>query len=293
MKGNGQPPPELLVCFPARSRLNLMPKPPMCSPARAHRRRHSYHFQKSTSVRNRPVLWGSGKEKNRSSDVSEPTSPKVTCAGQIKVRPRRMRRACEGWTAVMAEIERFQSGEKQGSSSSSSSSSSWRELMKFKRNVVQFMTCLRRIRLDLWCLGHFPDADVTSEDDETEEKQSEDRGETEAGDGFSNWFMIVEEENKNKGEPLTVENNGFRQRKTLEACFSDEENESPAVPPANALLLMRCRSAPARGWVEEEEEKKDDDQKEEKRVVGLSRFSGGWFAGGIPDFILRSRSCKR
>lgn len=85
-RGKGPPSTDLLVCFPSRAHLTLMPKP-ICSPARHSdsSKRHHNHDLKKISTRiggvqaqSSPLLWA--KSKN-SEIISEPTSPKVTCAG--------------------------------------------------------------------------------------------------------------------------------------------------------------------------------------------------------------------
>lgn len=85
-KGKGPPSADLLVCFPSRAHLSLMPKP-ICSPVRPSDsiKRHQNHDLKKISTRigggaaqSSPLLWS--KSKN-SEIISEPTSPKVTCAG--------------------------------------------------------------------------------------------------------------------------------------------------------------------------------------------------------------------
>ncbi|KAJ0085284.1 hypothetical protein Patl1_08508 [Pistacia atlantica] len=81
---------------------------------------------------------------------------------------------------------------------------------------------------------------------------------------FSKWFMVLQENQSN---------NFYKdeRNKDKERCsFDDESVGAPAAPPPNALLLMRCRSAPAKSWLEEKEEeeqkkeKLDDDKEEEE-----------------------------
>lgn len=77
---------------------------------------------------------------------------------------------------------------------------------------------------------------------------------------FSKWFNMVYQE-----KPI---NNRVGEERFRSP--TDEEQARPAPPP-NALLLMRCRSAPAKGWVErrggdEEEDiiNKVNEEKKEK-----------------------------
>ncbi|CAI0475212.1 unnamed protein product [Linum tenue] len=271
---------DLLVCFPSRAHLTLMPKP-ICSPARGsepnkqrgHHHRtpsagagvanYQHRLKKKGSVgRGSPMLWGKTKQQMGSGDnlVSEPTSPKVTCAGQIKVRHHHHKASanCKNWQSVMEEIERLHNHRKQ------TTTSSWAESLGFKKEVMHFLTCLRSIRFDLRCFGSFPQSDINSDDDDEDEEEDDAIDGNEEGAGaassensravFSKWFMVLQE---NKGNDC--EDGGEKEK---------EEEEEAAVPPANALLLMRCRSAPAKSWMEqkqEEEEAEDQKQKEEEK----------------------------
>lgn len=317
-EGKGPPPADLLVCFPTRrAHLSLMPKP-ICSPARPsdpatrhnhHRRHHSHHhniIRNSTLVNKghaSPLLWANNKTKSQNSDLSEPTSPKVTCAGQIKVRPKPG--SCKNWQSVMEEIERMHNSRKK-----QRKRSPWTEALGFKKDVMQFLTCLRNIRFDFRCFGSFPAAAVISSDDEEDDDEEEDeidrlKEESEEDDRnsgavFSKWFMILQENHEKKG-------------KMTSSCLVDEDDDdkdssAPPPPPANALLLMRCRSAPAKSWVEErEEEEREEAEAEAERKQGMvvmrcgtefSKLSDDiaketWVVGGIKDMLSRSRSSRR
>lgn len=306
-----------------------MPKP-ICSPARPsepstrhhrhhhHRHRHSHsHHMRKTSNRGgggggghaSPLLWA--KTKNQNSDISEPTSPKVTCAGQIKVRPKP--NSCKNWQSVMEEIERLHNNRKQ------KKRSAWIEALGFKKDVMQFLTCLRNIRFDFRCFGAFPAAEVTSDDDDDDDNDDEDEddeesyrksGSKEENDHdsravFSKWFMILQE---NQGKEFIAQEE--REGKTIRPCLV-EDDDAPTAPPPNALLLMRCRSAPAKSWLEEEEKdegkkkEKEKEKEEEKQSLVMmrcgadfSKFSADiaketWVVGGIKDMLSRSRSSKR
>ncbi|KAL0366413.1 UNVERIFIED_CONTAM: hypothetical protein Sradi_3531400 [Sesamum radiatum] len=324
-EGKGPPSADLLVCFPSRSHLSLMPKP-ICSPARPsepytrhhqHRHRQRHHMRKSSINRGgggggggghaSPLLWA--KSKNHNSDISEPTSPKVTCAGQIKVRPKPS--SCKNWQSVMEEIERLHNNRKQ------KKRSAWVEALGFKKEVMQFLTCLRNIRFDFRCFGAFPAAEITSDDDDDEDDDEdeddeesyrksgskEDNDHDESRAVFSKWFMILQE-NQGKEFITREESEG----KNIRPCSADhQDDEVPSAPPPNALLLMRCRSAPAKSWLEEkaEMEEKDDGKEPEKQNLvvmrcgaDFSKFSSDiaketWVVGGIKDMLSRSRSSKR
>lgn len=320
--GRGAPSTDLLVCFPTRAHLTLMPKP-ICSPARPSepnkRHQHQHHYQhqhkKSTNRGGQasPLLWS--KSKPVGYDISEPTSPKVTCAGQIKIRPKPD--SCKNWQSVMEEIERIHNNRKHRKRPS------WIEALGFKKEIMQFLTCLRSLRFDFRCFGSFPgsSAALTSDDEDEEEEEEEEfnqrnqlgidtvHDKESSKTVFSKWFMVLQEEKEQR------------------SGYSDN-NESTDVtysaPPPNALLLMRCRSAPAKSWLEEKEQEEEEDakkgaaeeeeqeeeleeenkkKKDESLVVmnynkdfyklSTDIAKETWVVGGMRDPLSRSRSWKR
>lgn len=311
---------DLLVCFPSRAHLNLMPKA-ICSPGKASessKRRHHKRSSTRGGDQASPLLWA--KPKSMGSEIVEPTSPKVTCAGQIKVTQKAS--ACRNWESVMQEIDNIHNDGKQRKRSN------WAQSLGFKREIMQFLTCLRSIRLDLRCFGSFPEPDITTEDEDEEDDEHEDEGfhvgieesdNDTSGTDFSKWFMMLQEN----------QNNDFHGEATEDKVGDDGSMAEPAVPPPNALLLMRCRSAPAKSWLKENEveDKKNEEQEEGKKSV--DQFNGQslkslmeeektkkenlvmmtygsdfykvssdiaketWIVGGLRDALSKSRSWKR
>ncbi|KAL8030296.1 hypothetical protein ABFX02_14G277600 [Erythranthe guttata] len=335
--GKGPPSADLLVCFPTRAHLRLMPKP-ICSPSRpsdTSTRRHQHHPRQHHPQpfphhhrRNKssggghasPVLWAKTKASNhhQNSDMSEPTSPKVTCAGQIKVRPSKPS-SCKNWQSVMEEIERLHNHRKQ------KKRSAWTDALGFKKDVMQFLTCLRNVRFDFRCFGSYPTAVLSSDDDDDDDdddvddddevyekkvgpkEESDCNNNNNSGDVFSKWFMILQED---RGKEFVSREEEAGKGKMIGSCLVDEDEDedggsAAAPPPANALLLMRCRSAPAKSWLEEREEE-EEREKEEQGVVVMrcgtefSKLSDDiaketWIvgAGGIKDMLSRSTSSRR
>ncbi|KAL8130811.1 uncharacterized protein LOC141711484 [Apium graveolens] len=332
-RNKGAPPADLLVCFPTRSHLKLMPKPTTCSPSRPSaptKRFLQYqhrHLKKSAANSSMLLL----KNKHMESDMSEPTSPKVTCAGQIKVRPKNGG-SCKNWQSVMEEIEKLHNHNKKNKKIKKPN---WAEALGFKKDVMQFLTCLRTIRFDFRCFGSFPSVDITSSDDEDDdEDEDEDKDNAEGGKYehnqdddddenenenskavFSKWFMVLQE-NQDTKEGL------------VPTCDDQNHSQSANVPPSNALLLMRCRSAPAKSWLEEREEDEVDEEEEEEKEEKEAKMVNEeevkrkkildennlvvmkydtdfyklscdiaketWVVGGMnKDQMSRSRSCKR
>ncbi|XP_022941103.1 uncharacterized protein LOC111446501 isoform X1 [Cucurbita moschata] len=258
---------DLLVCFPSRSRLALMPNP-LCSPVRGsdssklRRSRRSYHHRRRKSAES-PVVWA--KAKTVGSEMSEPSSPKVTCAGQVKMR----RKNRERWQSVMEEIERIHNRRKLRRRRRVN----WVESLGFKKDIMQLLTCLRSLRFDFRCFRAFSEADFTTEEDEDEEEEEESESSRAA---FSKWFMVLQE------------------NRMMNGCTVDDD--APVAPPKNALLLMRCRSAPAKSWVEETVKKKKKKSlkwlMEEENRERLGMEKGTEISGTSPYWLPRSRSWK-
>eukprot|EP00252_Welwitschia_mirabilis_P024576 TRINITY_DN7339_c0_g1_i1.p1 TRINITY_DN7339_c0_g1~~TRINITY_DN7339_c0_g1_i1.p1 ORF type:complete len:337 (-),score=0.91 TRINITY_DN7339_c0_g1_i1:238-1248(-) len=251
---------ELRVCLPARTPMSFMPKP-ILSPGRSgdatKRNRNGPSRGQSSPmfpVRTDRRRKGNGREKY---DVEEPTSPKVTCAGQVRVRPAKSQHnhhsTCRNWQTVMEKMEKMHlqhqrkgrigslarvrvstpgsSPRRTGTSHNHSNQPVWTQLM-------QFMTALRNLKVDFGCFG--PPSPSFTEDDEDEAEEEAVSRPTTSGTFFAKWLMILQDEE------------GLRDSKTdLKPKIDDDSiaNSEPSsvIPPPNALLLMRCRSAPSAG----------------------------------------------
>lgn len=327
----GAPSADLLVCFPSRAHLTLLPKP-ICSPARPadsskhhhnHRHNHQYHHHRRKSSNGgggggqaSPLLWT--KNKQMGTEIVEPTSPKVTCAGQIKVRHKAA--ACKSWQSVMKEIERIHNGKHK-------KKSSWMDSLGFKKDIMQFLRCLRNIRLDFRCLRSISQSDITT-DDEGEGEECENHSGAGASDAnetsrtvFSKWFMVLQE---NQNNEICKEKRTDKDKDKEKSC-SDESTATPSVPPPNALLLTRWRSSSTKSWLEEKAEEQEEDVKteESKKIlkalmeeeeeerntkkenlvvmrhdtdfyeISSDIAKEKWVVGGTRDPLSRSRSWKR
>lgn len=303
---------DLLVCFPSRAHLTLMP-----SPATHHH--HNHHLKRSNTRgigpagQASPMLW-------KRTEISEPTSPKVTCAGQIKVRHKPKSCKIKNWQSVMEEIEKLHVKKHK------KKKPVWMEAVGFKKDAMQFLTCLRNIRFDFRCFGsfHTDETDVITSDDDEEDQENDDDEVAASRTVFSKWFMVLQENQKTEYTKETE-----HKQKTEETEYSvfghnDNYDGPSCAPPPNALLLMRCRSAPAKGLLEQKHEDNDnDDDSERKNVTSrmdelestkknnklkklvvmryrsdFYKFSSdiskeNWVVGGIKDPISRSRSSKR
>ncbi|XP_048530060.1 uncharacterized protein LOC125509191 [Triticum urartu] len=325
-------PTDLLVCFPGRQHLALMPKS-MCSPSRAAldkavaARRRQLQLPAAPAARyggggrgstSSPLFRGSKAKQSVGDD--EPQSPKVTCAGQIKVgRPKKPRPVVEKhgpkgdggsgsrWVTVAEEIERLQERRKKAS---------WLETVGIRRDALPFLGgALWSLRHKVRCFGSSLPAAVdssTDDDDDVGERGRESTavGGSAAASVFSKWLMVLERSH----EPHEQDDNDDKPdqedgRPSNEA--GDDCSKAPSVPPPNALLLMRCRSAPAKGLTRKGAEPAGEEAAQEKGGVEEKRdelvfmrtapdflklsidiAKETWVVGGV-DPLARSRSWKR
>ncbi|XP_062221976.1 uncharacterized protein LOC133921207 [Phragmites australis] len=281
---------DLLVCFPSRAHLALMPPKAICSPSRPSasepvKRRHS--TSRAGPLPSSALYKSSTRNPSRrAADVpvdDEPSSPKVTCVGQIKARPAKPK----GPGGVVKPKK-----------------ASWLHALGLKRDAMPFLDALHgAFRFNVrGCFGSFPGAmEYTSGEDDDEENEECREKEAEHGAALARWFMVLEEGKKVSSKKQEQEQQQHRE-------------EEDAAPPANALMLMRCRSAPAKGLARrlggEAEECEDvksakktpEEEKEESLVlmtyspdffkVSLDIAKETWIVGG-DDAILRCRSWKR
>ncbi|KAG0469395.1 hypothetical protein HPP92_018723 [Vanilla planifolia] len=137
---------------------------------------------------------------------SEPSSPKVTCAGQVKDRHGK------------AERRR-------------------RRRERKKKNPLKFLSSLRRLQLD--AVRCFQCPQVLSHgytDEEGGEHNEEEENCTPKGIMVSRWFMTAAGENDVGASPPG-------EAEEVEENFTGKEANSAAMPPPNALSLMRSCSA--------------------------------------------------
>jgi hypothetical protein len=222
----------------------------------------------------------------------EPSSPKVGCAGQIKVSRSAKPKGGAGGKAPKK-------------------TTTWMQALGIKKDALPFLNAFHgAFRLNVsGCFGRFPGAVVeysSGDEDEEEEEQVERAGKgAEHGDALTKWFMVLEE-----GKRVPA-------RKKQEQELPNKEEEEDAPPPANALMLMRCRSAPAKGLarrlgggdagedVEAKSAKKTGEEEEvEKENLVVMRYPPDFFQVsvdiaketwivGSDDSILRCRSWKK
>ncbi|XP_026390080.1 uncharacterized protein LOC113285404 [Papaver somniferum] len=385
---DGAQPADLLVCFPSHrtNHLNLIPSKPICSPGHPtditkvpHRRSHHHHLRGGHSMSS-PHLWAKTKPSMRS-QIKEPTSPKVSCAGNIKVirQPKSITNtttttprattttmmamngkyrssSSKNWHSVMEEIEmtRKKSTALEKTSiraTTNTRSTSWMgSTLGKKKDVMKFLKNLRNFRLNFGCLGSFEDVShqdnrsssstttTSAEEDEVVIQEDNKRyefcrsrhstGSIRNGENsyrtnvMSKVYTALQEKN-NVAHAMNTNNAVIDIEKIVEDHedgdmrygFGDGEDAeelcAPAVPPPNALLLMRCKTLPAKSWLEERDQSQQEEEMMKKQGLIMKwenqnttntdscKISSSnivkkktWVIDGIKDQFSRSRSWK-
>ncbi|KAK1396994.1 hypothetical protein POM88_006857 [Heracleum sosnowskyi] len=238
---------ELFICFNTRRRLTtrISARPSILSPARdpqislstcrSSRRLRTSGSTARNRGRSSPMFAGAAKKRASGFDNPEPSSPKVTCIGQVRVKPKKK-------GIKLRTSRRRQSGEV-----------SFRTLDQIQRQSSYNNTQFQHSRNQRWV--HLPSSICESfnclipctspcvcENDKGYKKE------------VINEVKVAQENFKNEEEPemlpmrsarrhifdgIQINKEGFQVK-------DDEEEKNVSVPPKNALLLMRSRSDPVK-----------------------------------------------
>ncbi|KAG1346790.1 enolase-phosphatase E1-like [Cocos nucifera] len=298
---------ELFICFTPRSISMCAPSGrSLSSPGHNYRDAAAPPLSASRSRR----LRSSGSLKGGQSPMfpaqkggafraAEPSSPKVTCIGQVRVKSK-AKNMGEG-AALRSRsdsLRRRQEGK-------NSIGEEERECSRNQSWVYQLPTsiyeALRAIGSEFNCFlpcgkGRSPcfSSSKAREEKVGVEGRGEKRSASSCGVLFARWLMAIEESEEGEGGEMAGLVVGERERE-LDLVLRERENweakveevgkegwveEVVCVPPKNALLLMRCRSDPVKmaaltsrffgspaAKVEAEEEEEDDGNEESKEVA--------------------------
>ncbi|CAA6658816.1 unnamed protein product [Spirodela intermedia] len=286
--GNGGVSADLLVCLPSRGRLALTPKP-ICSPSRSSEAQKRHQLRSASRGRGSPMFRtndGNAMMNAAGETISEePSSPKVTCSGQIKVSRPKLTADSRGrsWQAVIEEVEKTHGRRRHGKA---------RRWPQWTEAFFLF-NAFRGFRFRLGCFG------TSAEEEEEEEDDGDDGGEGERSGAtqtaFSKWFMVLEESQNHHSRDKNIfdveeeEDDGDEERDCAGTA-----SPPAAAPPPNALLLTRCRSTPG--------SRREGSGGEKKRVVMKRQATNflevssdiakeTWVVGSFD--LARSRSWKR
>lgn len=208
----------------------------------------------------------------------------------------------------MEEIERIRKDGKK------KPGGSWLEAVGIKKDVLQIFSSFHGLRFNMGCFGSFPGSIDCTSDEEEEENEGSVAKEEEANcsqDVFSKWFMLIEQNND-----VDLKEEIIHDDDEEEEGEESDNKQSSAVPPPNALLLMRCRSAPAKGLTNRAEELETEEMRNEKKAkeeeeakekeklvvmrcapdffkVSMDIAKETWVVGGELDLLARSRSWRR
>ncbi|KAF5190583.1 Plat domain-containing protein [Thalictrum thalictroides] len=241
-----------------------------------------------------PSLWP--KTRPNSLEITEPSSPKVTCAGQIKIRPKKTS-SNKKWESVMDEEIEMVHNKKNVTKSSVKV-----ENYGLKKDKRHFLNSLR-------CFGTFKGSEsdaITSIDDKEEQETQVSIEDSELN---GKWFMVLQDNNNN--------NKMVRVAKEEERVGRDGSSveygcDQSVVPPSDALLLMRCRSAPTKNLLVEKEEEEeelvylDQEEKTDSSLILMKCYgpadllkvnsdiqNENRLVGGMKDPLSRSRRWRR
>ncbi|KAK1389285.1 hypothetical protein POM88_017463 [Heracleum sosnowskyi] len=311
---------ELFICFSSRNSSMKTSKTSILSPGRARDPPSSLstslsrRLKSSGSIKNgqaSPMFPTGNKKRGSGFDNPEPSSPKVTCIGQVRVKTKKqgkkMRNLSRRPSGEMS-FRKVEHGQIQRQSSVNSihhqqECSSHRN-QRWVHLPLTICETLRGFGSEFSCL--FP-CKSSCFSGEKEERDGRESGGRTCVDVFAKWLVAVEDESRERGGErrdieLVVEEDEddddddedegegkvVKRRHVfdeIEIKDYDEERGrvSICIPPKNALLLMRCRSDPvkmealaSRFWesqlpAEDEEEDRVFSNGEEKAVVNLEK----------------------
>lgn len=194
--------------------------------------------------------------------ASEPTSPKVTCAGQVKVRPK-------------GRIGKAQPIAK-----------SWLEALGLKKDVVSFLGALRSsLRFNMGCFSTFrAPVECCSSEEEDEEEEEEEEG-VGGSDSRTTYFMALEE-NQGKGDDDEEE---------------EEEEQLPPTNALLLMRCRSAPSKRGEEVVRKEEEEERGDEERLMLMsyapdffkVSTDIVKETWAVGSVDPTLARSRSWRR
>eukprot|EP01018_Ginkgo_biloba_P015853 Gb_38221 [translate_table: standard] len=261
---------ELFVCFTSRQSMRLGSKSAL-SPGRTEKfregpsRRLRSNGSKGHSSPMFPLLPSNltGRKKNGNFETQEPSSPKVTCIGQVRVKSKhnKSRHTRDMSLGGDRKLQQISKGELPRSPERQDSipgrpHQKWGHLFGFRKEIT-FNICeaLRSFGAEFNCF--VPCGGTPSTTPSTKENKET----TTCGAMFAKWFMVLQEGDDKKAEELDEPEGKMVEEVIAGICnekvqsghsVNEDEikmtiaEEEIATPPRNALLLMRCRSVPLR-----------------------------------------------
>ncbi|PIA31276.1 hypothetical protein AQUCO_05100066v1 [Aquilegia coerulea] len=265
--GNGS---ELFICFTSRpsfsssSSMKISSKQPILSPNHS-RDQPTLSFSSSLNRRHgsmkgsgggggqaSPMFKKRGSGSGSGFENAEPTSPKVTCIGQVRVKTKKQGKKMMNLRKredTQGEILLEKKGEEEGLSSSTHRNQKWVHL------PLTICEALRGFGAEFNCFQ--PCGGNSSRSCSSRSRVEKRRTMSSCGAVFAKWLMALQEGEEEKRREIRVivgeeekreekmEIDEEKKRRVEEKIGGyEEERFSICIPPRNALLLMRCRSDP-------------------------------------------------
>ncbi|OVA00011.1 hypothetical protein BVC80_8595g20 [Macleaya cordata] len=283
---------ELFICFTSRNSSSMkVSSKSIHSPGRSEKfREPSLSLSSSLSRRLRsngsmkggqasPMFPTGSKKKGSSFETAEPSSPKVTCIGQVRVKTKKQGQKMRTRSKRRGEVsfrktEQNQEGillhhhpQQQQQECLPHRNQRWVHL------PLSICEALRAFGAEFSCFLPCRSSCLTGEKEKAEKKRNRQTTETNSTSScravFARWVMTLqenEEEKRRDMELVTREEERREKREVLgeiemqisedkgvisnefevEVEEEEEGRVSICIPPRNALLLMRCRSEPFR-----------------------------------------------
>ncbi|PSS15982.1 Tropomyosin like [Actinidia chinensis var. chinensis] len=273
---------ELFICFTSRlsssSSMKISSKSAIHSPGRGP---VSLSTSLSRRLRSNGSLRGgqspmfptsAGKKRGANFENPEPSSPKVTCIGQVRVKTKKQGKKIRTLSKRRGEVS-FRRADP-------NRNQRWVHLQ------LTICEAVRAFGSEISCL--FPCFSRENEERERGEERGKAAGKSSCGAVFARWFVATLQEAEAEGERETAKARERRFERRLgeeigigdekfesnggDVGEEDEERVSICIPPKNALLLMRCRSDPIRvsalanRFCESPPKCEDEDEEEDEGV---------------------------
>ncbi|KAL5730562.1 hypothetical protein ACHQM5_003367 [Ranunculus cassubicifolius] len=273
---------------------------------------------------------GSGKKKGGSFEPPEPSSPKVTCIGQVRVKSKRKHgrklrtnRSQRRGEVSFRKTEQNQDGNNGGGIHHQQQQQSQQECLRHRNQrwvhlPLSICETLRAFGAEFNCFGpcgghrRFSSCSWSNEREKSEKRKgtSSSSSSNSCGAVFARWLFALQESEEDKGKEIEqnepvhvvrdeVEKRNYRENREIEMEITEEKletrgrveedeveeeeaRESICIPPKNALLLMRSRSAPFRMsslanrfWDSPGPQDKEEDHDEEEELELYNAINGG------------------
>ncbi|KAJ4982231.1 hypothetical protein NE237_033068 [Protea cynaroides] len=271
---------ELFICFTSRhssssassmkissksilspARTDQLREPPLSLSSSLSRRLRSNGSMKGGQAS--PMFPTGNKKRGSTFETPEPSSPKVTCIGQVRVKTKKQGKKMRAISKQRGEVS-FRKTEQtqEGIQQNNHQECLPHRNQRWVHIPLTICEALRAFGAEFNCFLPCRSSCSSANDREKGEKtRTSTSSSSSCGAVFAKWLMTIQEgeEEKRTDLPLVVgEENTGEQTEAVDVMEIAEKSEvkeeieeeegrvSICIPPRNALLLMRCRSEPFR-----------------------------------------------